>query len=140
MESSTVDRFKAQKSYLLIGAFNTSLDIALFMVFQHLLPIWVATFLASGFSMCFSFWANSRFTFEKAPMTWKSAALFFGTTGTVMWLIQPALIYGILACTDLWWGQQWAFTLGAKVASTGVVIVLNFLLYSKVVFRKREPS
>ncbi len=46
--------------------------------------------------MAFSFVANGRFTFA-GRLTLRSAALFLGTTGVTMWVVQPVLIEAALS-------------------------------------------
>jgi len=72
------------------------------------------------------------FTF-KTRRRHKQALLAYGPAVLVSWLLNLALFYSL-------YGEVFSDPLVAQVVTTGVVMVVNFLLYKKVVFRAKSDT
>jgi putative flippase GtrA len=122
----TVTRFAA------VGAVNTVIDSALFVLLHARLGVVAANLVSTSAGMAFSFLANGAFTFASGRPTLRRAALFLVTTGATMWLLQPLLITGLL-------GRDMP-VVAAKLLAIGACVVVNFAAYRWVVWPKRRPS
>jgi putative flippase GtrA len=115
-----------------VGVANTVIDVVLFWVLQAPLGILAANFASTSAGMVFSFLVNGRHTFGASRLTGQQALGFLATNGFTMWLLQPAVIglaHG-LAGTPL---------LATKALALGASVVVNFLLYRYVVWRRPAP-
>jgi len=72
------------------------------------------------------------FTF-KTRRRHKQALLVYAPAVLVSWLLNLALFYSL-------YGEVFSDPLVAQVVTTGVVMVVNFLLYKKVVFRAKSDT
>jgi putative flippase GtrA len=72
------------------------------------------------------------FTF-KTRRRHKQALLAYAPAVLVSWLLNLALFYSL-------YGEVFSDPLVAQVVTTGVVMVVNFLLYKKVVFRAKSDT
>ena len=63
----------------------------------------------------------------------KQALLAYAPAVLVSWLLNLALFYSL-------YGEVFSDPLVAQVVTTGVVMVVNFLLYKKVVFRAKSDT
>lgn len=115
---------------------NTLLDLGLFLLLHDRLGIVAANFVSTSAGMTFSFIVNGLFTFNAGRLTLRHALLFLGTTGAVMWVVQPVVIHALLALgssAGLDADATWVL-LVVKVASIGVSFVANFVAYRYVVW------
>lgn len=124
--------------YLLVGGFNTALDFVLLFVFVFLgidkIP---ANYLSTGIAMLFSFFANKSFTFKDTSQKKKRQfILFIVVTVIGMWAIQPLVILGVTHLLYPYISNDAVSLFVAKVIATGVTLVWNYFLYSRVVFKK----
>lgn len=126
--------------YGLVGAFNTGLDFALLFIFVGLgLDRIPANYLSTGISMIFSFFANRSFTFKHTgDQKKKQFALFIIVTVLGMWVLQPLVIWIVSAITDPFIENRAIHLFIAKLAATGASLVWNYVLYSRVVFKKNS--
>lgn len=90
----------------------------------------LANFVSTSAGMLFGFVAHGLFTFSARTLTWRQAGLFLATNGVSMWLVQPAVIWVLLALLPSFTGV----TLGAKLAAIAVSLVVNFVAYRYVVW------
>ena len=82
--------------------------------------------------MTCSFVANGLLTFGAGRLTVRQALRFVGTTGVVLWVAQPLVMYAVLGVTDA--------LLLAKVLAIGACLALNFAAYRFVVCAYGEGS
>lgn len=80
--------------------------------------------------MLFGFVAHGLFTFSSSRLTVRQSLLFLATNSVSMWLVQPLVIWALLAVLPSFTGV----TLGAKLAAIAVSLVVNFLAYRYVVW------
>lgn len=124
--------------YLLVGGFNTALDFVLLFVFVFLgidkIP---ANYLSTGIAMLVSFFANKSFTFKDTSEKKKRQfALFIIVTVIGMWTIQPLIILAVTHLLAPYITNSAISLFIAKVLATGVTLVWNYFLYSRIVFKK----
>ncbi|GLZ30458.1 sugar translocase [Lentzea sp. NBRC 105346] len=113
----------------LVGALNTLVDFALYVVLVGFLPLLAANFVSTSCGMVTSFVLNRGFTFRSSGPLGRQVVLFLLVTGTGLWVIQPLVLFGLAAFGAVW----------AKLAAIGIGMVWNFALYNSFVFR-REPA
>jgi len=129
----------AQKiRYGIVGGFNTALDFALLFIFVALginkIP---ANYLSTGVSMVFSFYGNRRFTFKHTTgKKHHQFALFVIVTVIGVWVIQPLVIWAVTHLLSFHLSSASLQLFVAKVIATGASLVWNYLLYSRLVFKK----
>ena len=109
-----------------IGAVNTLLDLTLFLLLRDELGLVAANFVSTSAGMTCSFVANGLFTFGAGRLTLRQALRFVGTTGVVLWVAQPLVMYAVLGVTDA--------LVVAKVLAIGTCLALNFAAYRFVVW------
>ena len=129
----------AQKiRYGIVGGLNTALDFALLFIFVALginkIP---ANYLSTGASMLFSFYGNKKYTFKNTSEKKKRQfALFVTVTVIGVWVIQPIVIWLATHLLSFHFDNQSLQLFVAKVVATGASLVWNYVLYSRVVFKK----
>lgn len=122
----------------LVGGVNTALDFGLLFVFKFIgIPVELANIMSTGIAFVFSFFANKKYTFK--------------TTGTS--IVREMLLFVIVTLTGLWVLQTIVITLThdpltaitgntdvalfiSKLLATVVSLTWNYILYSKLVFKK----
>ncbi|KQQ41822.1 MULTISPECIES: GtrA family protein [unclassified Nocardioides] len=126
LHESTLVRFVA------VGAVNTGIDVGLFWLLHDTLGIVLANVVSTAAGMTFSFVVNGLLTFRAERLRLGDAVRFVASTGTVLFLVQPLVIYALLAVL----GDD--AVLLAKLGAICVVIVLNFCAYRFVVWPRRR--
>lgn len=121
-----------------VGAFNTVLDFGLLFLLRGLgLPTIPANIISSTTAFCFSFIANKKITFQaKGTNLRREVTLFVIITLFGLWVLQSIVI---LTLKSLLSGVQLDDNLVlfiAKILATIVTLVWNYVLYSRVVFKK----
>jgi putative flippase GtrA len=125
-----------------VGVVNTLLDLVLFVLLVDRLGVLLANFVSTSAGMTFSFVVNGLVTFRAGRLTLRHAVLFLATTGTVMWLLQPLFIHGLLALAGAAGLDDDAVpvVLVVKLGSIALSFACNFLAYRHVVWRHAEPA
>lgn len=116
------------RRYILVGLCNTAIDFGLFALLHESLGITFANFVSTSCGMTFSFLVNGRYTFGQQKQSLRDALVFVAATGTVLWVVQPLVIHGLVSA----FGDQ--YVLAAKVVGAGVAVVGNFLGYRFLVW------
>lgn len=131
----------AQKiRYGLVGILNTGLDFLLLFTFVFLgLNKIPANYLSTGICMVISFFANKKFTFKNTNEQKKRQfVLFVSVTILGMWVIQPVVIWTVVHLGGTIVTQEQALLFVAKLIATGASLISNYVLYSRVVFKKHH--
>lgn len=126
--------------YGLVSSVSTGLDLGSYAVLTLMgLPAIVANFFSTSVGFCFSFFTNRTYTFKSTEQDVKRQILLFtGITLFGLWVIQPFVIYLFeYAHQDK---LSWSVALIAKVTAMPITMVYNYLLYSKIVFKKKQPA
>lgn len=124
--------------FVIVGGANTVLDFALLFLFVNLgINKFVANYLSTSISMIFSFFVNKSFTFKhKEGNAKKQFILFLAITIAGLWVIQPIVIWIVTGMISPFLDNSQVILFIAKVIATGASLVWNYLLYSKLVFKK----
>lgn len=131
----------AQKiRFAVVGGANTALDFAILFIltFAGLDKI-VANYISTGASLIFSFFVNKSFTFKhKAGNAKKQFVLFLVITLIGLWVIQPVIIWGVTSTLASVVTNEAVNLFIAKLIATVTSLIWNYLLYSRIVFKKES--
>lgn len=124
--------------FALVGGFNTALDFGILFGLTALgvdkIP---ANYVSTSVSFIFSFFANKTFTFKAKSGNAKREFLSFIIVTLIgLWILQPLVITAasqLLETTSL---DDTITLLIAKLIATVVSLIWNYILYSRVVFKK----
>lgn len=124
--------------FLVVGGLNTAFDFILLFLFVGLgIDKFIANYLSTGSAMVLSFFLNRSFTFKNTDARKKRQfALFLLVTITGMWAIQPLVIWVVTSFLDSAALSTEGSLFIAKVIATIASLMWNYLLYSKLVFKK----
>lgn len=122
----------------LVGVANTALDFILLFLFVNLgINKIGANYLSTGISFIFSFFVNKSFTFKhKEGNARKQFALFILVTIAGLWILQPIIIWIVSNALGSYINNNDVLLFIAKLIATVASLVWNYLLYSKLVFKK----
>lgn len=142
-KSSTTALIKkhAQKvRFMIVGGANTALDFILLFLFTGLgVDKIVANYFSTGISLVFSFFVNKSFTFKnKSGNAKKQFALFLIVTIIGLWAIQPIIIWVSTNSLAAYITNEPLNLFVAKLIATIASLIWNYLLYSRLVFKKTE--
>ncbi|MDT4826132.1 GtrA-like protein [compost metagenome] len=125
--------------FALVGGFNTALDFGLLFLFVGLgvdkIP---ANYISTSISFIFSFFANKTFTFRASGDARREFIAFLVITLFGLWVLQPIVIAGVTVLAAPLDISDSATLIGAKLVATVVSLTWNYIMYSRVVFRKKE--
>ena len=126
----------------LVGGVNTALDFGLLFIFTFLgLPVTLANILSTGIAFIFSFFANKKYTFKTSGTNiLREVLLFVGVTLFGLWVLQTVVIALLHAPLTALIDDSGLALLLAKLVATIVSLTGNYILYSKVVFRKTQAN
>jgi len=130
---------KTQKTrFIAIGGINTLLDFGILFLLKSLgLPAISANIISTSVAFCFSFFANKKYTFKTNSTNIKrEIVLFVIVTLFGLWVLQTVVIKLV---TYLFSGidiPEAIVLLVAKLFATIVSLTWNYILYSRVVFKK----
>lgn len=121
-----------------VGAANTAIDFGLLFVLRSLgLPIIPANIISTTAAFCFSFFANKKYTFKSSGNVKRELILFVTVTLFGLWVLQNIVIQLVLlwplGTTTI---PSETNLLIAKVIATLVSLIWNYMMYSRVVFKK----
>lgn len=129
----------AQKiRFAIVGGANTALDFAILFIltFAGLDKI-AANYISTGASLIFSFFVNKSFTFKnKAGNAKKQFVLFLVITLIGLWVIQPVIILVSTSSLESVIPNEAINLFVAKMIATIASLIWNYLLYSRIVFKK----
>lgn len=125
--------------FALVGGFNTALDFGILFFLTSLgIDKLVANFISTSIAFVFSFFANKTFTFKTTSGDAKREFMsFMIVTLFGLWVLQPLVISGVSALLHSTNLSTAVVLLIAKLIATVVSLIWNYLLYSRVVFRKQ---
>lgn len=126
----------------IVGVANTALDFAiLFLLVALGLDKIPANYISTGVAFIFSFFVNKSFTFKSKSGNVKKQFLYFIVITVIgLWIIQPLIIVGL---SSLLAGTGWAsgiILFVAKLIATVASLIWNYILYSRIVFKKEEDK
>lgn len=130
---------KTQKTrFIMVGGVNTLLDFGILFLLKSLgLPAISANIVSTSAAFCFSFFANKKYTFKTdSTNIRREIVLFVIVTLFGLWVLQTIvikLISYLLSGVDI---PENVTLLIAKLFATIVSLTWNYILYSRVVFKK----
>ena len=124
--------------FAIVGGANTALDFLLLFLFVNLGVNKIgANYLSTGISLIFSFFANKSFTFKnKSSNAKKQFGIFLLVTITGLWVLQPIIIWIITSTLESYVSNDSYLLFIAKLIATVASLTWNYLLYSRLVFKK----
>lgn len=124
--------------FAIVGGANTALDfIILFALTFSGMDKIAANYVSTSVALVFSFFANKSFTFkDKSGNAKKQFALFLIITLIGLWVIQPIVIWISTNTLEPYITNEAANLFIAKLIATVASLIWNYLLYSKLVFKK----
>lgn len=126
--------------FALVGGANTALDFILLFLFVNLgIDKIVANYFSTSLALIFSFFANKSFAFKnKSSNAKKQFALFLLVTITGLWVLQPIIIWAATAALGQYITNDSVLLFVAKLIATVGSLIWNYLLYSRLVFKKED--
>lgn len=124
--------------FIIVGGVNTALDfgILFFLTFLGMDKI-VANYFSTGIALIFSFFANKTFTFKHTTGNAKKQfAYFLVITLFGLWVIQPLVIWGSTSLLEPFIPNETINLFVAKLIATVASLIWNYILYSRIVFKK----
>lgn len=125
--------------FAIVGGANTALDFGILLILTNFFGMGVigANYISTSLSLIFSFFVNKSFTFKSTSGNAKKQfALFITVTLIGLWVLQPLIILGVdSAVAQFNWNEN-VVTIGAKLVATVASLIWNYLLYSRLVFKK----
>ena len=124
--------------FAIVGGANTALDFILLFLFVNLgVDKILANYFSTGASLIFSFFANKSFTFKnKTGNAKKQFAAFLLVTITGLWVLQPIIIWAVTTLLESQITNDSILLFVAKLVATVGSLIWNYLLYSRLVFKK----
>jgi putative flippase GtrA len=124
--------------FAIVGGANTALDFILLFLFVNLgVDKILANYFSTGASLIFSFFANKSFTFKnKTGNAKKQFAAFLLVTITGLWVLQPIIIWLVTSMLESQITNESILLFIAKLIATIGSLIWNYLLYSRLVFKK----
>lgn len=128
--------------FAIVGGANTVLDFAILFIltFSGMNQI-VANYFSTGISLIFSFFANKSFTFKhKSGNAKKQFIAFLVITLIGLWVVQPLIIWISTSSLAPYIHNEAINLFIAKLIATVASLIWNYLLYSRLVFKKPESE
>lgn len=118
--------------YLMVGVFNSLLDLGLFTLFAVVLGLFplVANILSTTITLCVSYILNRVFVFRTQRSVTRTVVQFVAVTLISGLLVQSAVIWVVLSLGALVSDVPYAVLAPlAKICAMGVGMVCNYLGY-----------
>jgi putative flippase GtrA len=128
--------------FAVVGGANTVIDFAVLftLTFAGVDKI-VANYASTSVALIFSFFANKSFTFkDKSGNAKKQFALFLVITLAGLWVLQPIIIWLSTSALESYITNEAVNLFIAKLIATVASLIWNYLLYSRLVFKKTEEE
>lgn len=124
--------------FAIVGGANTALDfIILFALTFAGMDRIAANYVSTSVSLVFSFFANKQFTFKDKTKTGKKQFILFVVITLIgLWVIQPLIIWIASNALASSITNQAINLFIAKLIATLASLTWNYLLYSRLVFKK----
>ena len=128
--------------FAIVGGANTALDfIILFALTFSGMDRIAANYVSTSVALIFSFFANKSFTFkDKTGNSKKQFILFIVITLIGLWVIQPIIIWVSTNALEQYIANEAVTLFIAKLIATIASLIWNYLLYSRLVFKKTDKT
>jgi len=126
--------------YILVGGFNTVLDIGLFTLLANffLLNPLISNIISTIIVVSISFFLNYHFVFKSNKSKVKTAPFFIGVTLFNGWIIQSIVIWLVISTLGDVFAHEW-INLIAKICGVAVGMICNFLEY-RIIFKDKNSK
>lgn len=126
--------------FVIVGGANTALDFLVLFLFVNLgVDKIVANYISTTVALVFSFFANKSFTFKNTTKNAKKQFLIFlVVTLAGLWILQPIIIWISSAILGPYITNEAVLLFVAKLIATVGSLIWNYLLYSRIVFKKED--
>jgi putative flippase GtrA len=124
--------------FIIVGGANTALDFLLLFLFTGLgIDRILANYFSTSIALVFSFFANREFTFKNTTGdARRQFVLFLVVTLIGLWVLQPIIIWvGTLALEPYIANDELSLFI-TKLVATVASLIWNYLLYSRLVFKR----
>jgi len=137
---SPENKHSQKMRFLIVGAINTVIDFGLLFGLKSLgLPTIPANITSTTSAFCFSFVANKKYTFKTTDANIKrEIALFLIVTLFGLWVLQTLVLSGVVTLLNHTKLSSSVILFIAKIGATTVTLIWNYVLYSRVVFKKTQ--
>ncbi|MEO5949577.1 MAG: GtrA family protein [Candidatus Saccharimonas sp.] len=124
--------------FIIVGGLNTALDFGILLILTAFgLDKIVANLISSTTAFVFSFFANKKYTFKTTDTNVaREMVLFVIVTLFGLWVLQSLVILLVTPFSTSIFGNTSYALLASKLIATVVSMTWNYLLYSKIVFKK----
>ncbi len=128
--------------FALVGAANTLLDFGLLFLLRSIgIPTIVANFVSTTIAFLSSFVANKKYTFKtKNANLRREVVLFVLVTLFGLWVLQSFVLWLTIPWLETTLTSHQYALLMAKLLATIVSMTWNYVLYTKLVFKKPMNS
>jgi putative flippase GtrA len=127
--------------FALVGAISTTIDFGILLLLKSFgLPAVLANVCSTATAFVFSFTANKKYTFKATDTNIvREIVLYVLLTLIGLWGFQSAIIHLTLdPITHILGGHKTLGLIASKFLATGVSLVWNYIMYSRVVFKHSD--
>ncbi len=126
--------------FLATGSVITAIDFGALFVFRSFgLPVEIANIFSTTVAFICSFFANKKYTFKATGANLKrEIVLFTVVTLFGIWVLQTIVISGIMGLLSGINLNEPTKLIVAKLMATVVSMTWNYIMYSRVVFKKKD--
>jgi putative flippase GtrA len=130
--------------YVLVGSLNTALDFVIYTVLSSVVglePV-LANVLSTAVVASISFVLNYRVVFKSSRSPWHALGLFLGVTLFSAWVVQSAVVWGVVHGLGGALGGSAGLGLKslAKIAAMGVGFIFNYFGYRWLFATRPDPA
>lgn len=124
--------------FVVVGGANTALDFLILFLLVHAgMDKIIANYISTSTALIFSFFANKSFTFkDKSKNAKKQFVVFLIVTLAGLWVLQPIIIWLSTSALQSYISNQTSLLFVAKMIATVASLIWNYLLYSRLIFKK----
>lgn len=128
--------------FALVGGANTLLDFGLLLLLRGVgVPMILANLISTTTAFISSFVANKKYTFKTEGADLKrELVLFVIVTLFGLWVLQSIVLWLTTPWLEQIVGNHQYALVGAKLVATVVSMSWNYVLYTKLVFKKPTSS
>lgn len=126
--------------FSIVSSSATAIDFAILLTLVHFgAHIIMANFISTSISFVFNFFASKKYAFKTPDRQIKrEAVLFVIITLFGIWVIQPLIIWPLEPLIADFGIHGLLVATSAKLVASLATFIWNYLLYTRVVFKKKK--